>query len=104
MSGFEDRGKGFEAKFQADQEAEFKIVARRNKLLGEWAAREMGLADADVAPYAQTVVMADFEKPGDDDVLAKVLKDFQDKGIAHDERQIRKKMSELMAVAAEQLK
>jgi hypothetical protein len=102
MNGFEDREKGFEAKYRVDQEHEFKVNARRNKLLGVWAAELMGLDGEASETYAKDVVVADFEKPGDDDVVEKVLKDLADKGVAMDEAAIRKKMGELQAVAREQ--
>ena len=74
-----------EAKFTHDQEFQFKTIARRNKLLGLWAAEQMGISGADAEAYAKQVVIADFEEPGDADVLRKVLGDLTDKGIATDE-------------------
>ena len=103
MNGFEDRNKGFEAKYKVDQEYEFKVIARCNRLLGAWAAEQMGLSGDAANSYAREVVDADFEKPGQDDVVEKVLGDFSDKGIAIDEAALRKKMDELRAVAREQL-
>ena len=103
MNGFEDRGKGFEAKYKVDQENEFKVIAGGNRLLGTWAAEQMGLSGEAVDSYAKEVVESDFTKPGDDDVVEKVLGDFGDKGIAIDEAALRKKMAELRAVAREQL-
>lgn len=103
MNGFDNREKGFEAKYSVDQELEFKIIARRNRLLGAWAAEQMGLSGDAVDVYAKEVVAADFEKPGDSDVVEKVLKDFADKGVDLDEAALRKKMNELGAVAREQL-
>jgi hypothetical protein len=103
MNGFDNREKGFEAKYSVDQELEFKIIARRNRLLGAWAAEQMGLSGDAVGSYAKDVVAADFEKPGDSDVVEKVLKDFAEKGIDIDEAALRKKMGELSAVAREQL-
>lgn len=103
MNGFDNREKGFEAKYSVDQELEFKIIARRNRLLGAWAAEQMGLSGDAVDAYAKEVVAADFEKPGDEDVVEKVLKDFADKGLDVDEPALRKKMNELSAVAREQL-
>ena len=103
MNGFEDREKAFEAKYQVDQENEFKVVARRNRLLGAWAAEQMGLSGDAANAYAKGVVESDFTKPGDDDVVEKVLADFSDKGISIDETALRKKMGELGAVAREQL-
>ena len=103
MNGFDNREKGFEAKYSVDQELEFKVIARRNRLLGAWAAEQMGLSGEAVDSYAKEVVAADFERPGDSDVVEKVLKDFADKGIDLDEAGLRKKMNELSAVAREQL-
>ena len=101
--GFNDREKGFEAKFQHDQETQFKITARRNKLLGLWAAEHMGLGGADAEAYAKEVVIADFEEAGDDDVLRKVLGDLTDKGVGLDDKAVRKEMDALMATASEQI-
>ena len=103
MAGFDDREKGFEAKFKVDQELEFKINARLNRLLGDWAGELMGLAGEALDAYAKEVVVADFDRPGDADVVEKVLKDLADKDIAMEEADIRKKMDELRAVAREQL-
>lgn len=103
MNGFDNREKGFEAKYSVDQEREFKIIARRNRLLGAWAAEQMGLSGGAIESYAKDVVASDFQKPGDADVVEKVLKDFADKGIDIDEAALRKKMNELGAVARDQL-
>ena len=103
MNGFEDREKGFEAKYKVDQENEFKVIARGNRLLGTWAAEQLGLSGDAVDSYAKEVVESDFEKPGDDDVVEKVLGDFGEKGIDIDESALRKKMDELRAVAREQI-
>lgn len=103
MTLFDDRDQAFEKKFAHDQEAAFKAVARRNKLLGLWAAEHMGLA-ADVRDaYAKEVVIADFDSPGDDDVVQKVLKDFTDAGLSLGEKEIRQEMLRLLSVAKEQL-
>jgi hypothetical protein len=103
MNGFDDREKGFEAKYKVDLENEFKVIARRNRLLGAWAAEQMGLTGDAVDSYAKEVVESDFTKPGEDDVVEKVLADFGDKGIAIDESALRRKMDELRAMAREQL-
>jgi hypothetical protein len=103
MNGFDDREKGFEAKYKVDQENQFKVIARGNRLLGAWAAEQMGLSGEAADTYAKEVVESDFEKPGDDDVVQKVLGDLGDKGIVIDEPALRKKMDELRAVAREQL-
>ena len=101
--GFNDREKGFEAKYQHDQETQFKITARRNKLLGLWAAEQMGLGGADADAYAKEVVVADFEEAGDDDVLRKVSGDLTNKGIDLDKKAVRKEMDALLATAREQI-
>lgn len=101
MSGINDREKAFETKFAQDETLRFKVVARRNKLLGLWAAEKLGEADADA--YAKTVVAADFDRPGDDDVMEKVAADFTKKGIAIDAATIRSEMTRLLAVAKEQV-
>jgi len=82
MKNFEDREKGFEAEFKRNQELQFRVNARRNKLFGLWAAEKLGIQPEDAAnAYAGKVVEADFEKPGDSDVIAKVQKDLAAKGI-----------------------
>ena len=103
MSSFNDREKGFEKKFERDQEAVFKVTARRNKLLGAWAAQKLGLSGDEAESYAKSVVAADFEKPGDDDVLQKVLGDLTAKGIAATAADVRSQMDALMPVAREQI-
>ncbi len=100
---FNDWEKGFGAKYQHDQETRFKIIARRNKLLGLWAAEQMGLGGADADVYAKEVVIADFEEAGDDDVLRKVLGDLTGKGVGVDEKAVRTEMDALIAVAREQI-
>jgi hypothetical protein len=101
MTTFNEREKGFEQKYKHDQELQFKVNARRNKLLGLWAAQQLGLAGADAEAYAKEVVQADFEKPGDADVVAKVAKDLSGKGVT--ETQVRKELDRLLAVAKEQI-
>ena len=103
MTSFDDRERGFEGKFKHDQELGFKISARRNKLLGLWAAREMKLPAAEHDAYAKSVVMADLEKPGDDDVVDKVLADFKAKGIEMTDHRIRHQLSEFREVARQQV-
>jgi hypothetical protein len=76
MTQFDDRERAFETKFAHDQEMNFRIIARRNRLLGEWAARKMSLSDEETAAYAKEVVRADFEEAGDEDVIRKVLGDL----------------------------
>jgi len=102
MSTFDDREKGFERKFAHDAEQEFKVAARRNRLLAEWASGLMGLESVD--EYVRAVVKSDFEQPGDDDVLRKVFGDLKGSGVATSEGDVRMKMDELLAQAREQLK
>jgi hypothetical protein len=103
MTAIDDRQKGFESKFALDEELRFKANARRNKLLGLWAAEKLGKSGEAADEYAKSVVMADFEEAGDDDVFRKVRKDFDAAGIEQSDHQIRRTMDELMAVAAEQI-
>ena len=104
MTTFDKREEGFEKKFALDEEMRFKANARRNKLLGHWAAEKLGLTGADAEAYAKAVVMADFEEAGDDDVFRKVNTDFQAKGVVQSEHQIRRTMDELMEQAIAQIK
>jgi hypothetical protein len=104
MTTFDKREEGFEKKFAHDEELRFKANARRNKTLGLWAAAKLGLTGADAEAYAKSVVMADFEEAGDDDVFKKVRKDFDDKGVAESDHQIRRTMDELMAKAINDIK
>lgn len=100
---FDDRKKGFETKFQKDQELQFKVNNRRNKLLGLWAAAQLGKTGDAADAYAKEVVMADFDKPGDDDVLNKVLKDLEAGGKATDVANLRRQMTKLLDEAKEQV-
>lgn len=104
MSTFDDREKGFEAKYALDQDQEFRAGARRNKLLGLWAGGLMGLQGDNLDSYAKAVVKSDFELPGDEDVLRKVADDLKGSGLSTGEGEIRRKMDELMAQAREQVK
>ena len=101
MSTFNEREKGFEKKFVNDEEQEFRATARRNRMLGEWAAGLMGLEN--VEEYARAVVRSDFEQPGDEDVLRKVAQDLSDSGVALHEGEVRAKMDELLAIARAQI-
>lgn len=103
MASFNEREKGFEKKFEMDQETAFKVTARRNKMLGLWTAKQLGLDGAAAEDYAKSVVAADMEKPGDSDVVAKVLKDLTDKGIQTTEHRIRAEMDALLAEARKQI-
>ncbi len=103
MTTFNDREKAFEDKYQHDQELQFKVEVRRNKLLGLWVAEMLGLAGADAEAYAKEVVAADFEEPGDADLVRKIQADVQPKNLDLSEHRLRKKMDELVAVAKEQI-
>ena len=100
---FSDREKAFEDKFKHYQELQFKVEARRNKMLGLWAAELMSFGGADAEAYAKEVITADFEEAGDQDVLRKVLADLQGKNIDISEHRLRKKMDELMEEAKRQV-
>ena len=104
MTTFDKREEGFEKKFALDEELLFKAGARRNKLLGMWAAEKLGLSGPTADAYAKEVVMADFEEAGDDDVFRKVRKDFDAKGIEQSDHQIRQTMDALMEQAVAQIK
>jgi len=103
MSAFDERQKGQEAKFAFDAEKKFKAEARRNKLLGIWAAELMSLSGDEAKAYAAEVVAADFEEAGDEDVFRKVSSDLKAKGINIADDVIRQKMATLVAVANEQI-
>lgn len=104
MTTFDKREEGFEKKFAMDEELLFKAAARRNKLLGLWAAEMLGLSGADAEAYAKSVVMADFQEAGDDDVFRKIRADFDAKSVAQSDQQIRRAMDELMVTAVQQIK
>src|SRR5581483_8663854 len=103
MTNFEDREKGFERKFADDEELKFKATARRNKLLGLWAAGELGMSGDAAQGYAREVIKADLEQPGEEDVFRKIRKDFDAKGVQQSDHQIRRKTSELMGEAIAQI-
>ncbi|MCH8808771.1 MAG: DUF1476 domain-containing protein [Proteobacteria bacterium] len=103
MTTFDKREKVFEDKYKHDQELQFKVEVRRNKLLGLWVAELLGLSGADAEAYAKEVVRADFEEPGDADVIRKIQGDAAPKNLDLSEHRIRKKMDELTAVAKEQI-
>lgn len=88
MTQFDDRERAFEAKFAHDEEMKFRIVARRNRLLGEWAARQMGLTEVEAESYAKDVIRSDFEEAGETDVIRKVLGDLTAAGVDCDEDRI----------------
>lgn len=102
MTGFSDREKAFEDKFAKDAELQFKVSARRNKLLGLWAAKLLNLTDAETEAYARSVIAADFEEAGDDDVFRKVFGDLTAKGADVSEHEVRRAMEDTMAEARRQ--
>jgi hypothetical protein len=104
MTTFDKREDGFEKQFAHDEELRFKAGARRNKLLGLWAAEKLGLSGAEADAYAKAVVIADFDEPGEEDVFRKIRKDFDDKKVALPDQDIRRAMNELMAEAIAQIK
>jgi hypothetical protein len=104
MTTFDKREEGFEKKFAHDEELKFRAEARRNKALGMWAAEKLGLSGDAAAAYAKEVVVADFESPGDSDVLQKIRTDFDAKKIAITDLEIRRKMDELLNVAVSEIK
>ena len=103
MISFEDREKGFERKFAHDEELKFKATARRNRLLGLWAADLIGVTGEAAQNYAREVIKADLAIPGDDDVFRKIRADFDAKGVSQSDHQIRRKMADLMGVAVSQI-
>jgi hypothetical protein len=103
MAIFEDREKGFEQKYKHDQELDFKIKVRANKMLGLWIAGLFGLPADEADAYAKSVVTADLQRPGDDDVVEKVMADFKSRGIEMTERRLRLRMAETLAAARQQV-
>ncbi len=103
MSSFKDREKAFESKFAHDQELKFKATARRNKLLGLWAAEQMGLSGDAAEAYVSEVIRSDLEEPGDEDLFRKIWTDFQEKGVDLSEHQVRRQIQELMEEAIRQV-
>jgi hypothetical protein len=103
MSGFDDRKKGQEAKFAFDAEKKFKAEARRNKLLGIWAAELMDMSPEEAKGYATQVIASDFQEAGDEDVFRKVSGDLKARGVNIGDDVIRQKMASLVRVANEQI-
>jgi hypothetical protein len=103
MTTFDKREEAFEQKFAHDEELKFKATARRNKLLGLWAAEKLGLTGAEADSYALSVVMADLE-PGEDNAARKIRKDFDAKGVTQSDHQISRAVTELMAKAVADIK
>ena len=102
MTTFNEREKAFEKKYEHDQDLKFKVNARKNKLLGLWAAGLMGKSGADAEAYAKDVVLADYEKPGDSDVIEKLVKDLAAAGKPMEDHTIRKQAERLAEEAKEQ--
>src|ERR671912_1964536 len=103
MTQFNDRERAFESKFAHDEEMKFRMIARRNRLLGEWAARKMGLSEEETVSYAKDVVRADFEEAGDEDVIRKVLGDLTSAGIDCDDARIRETLGLKLVEARRQI-
>ncbi len=103
MTQFDDRKKAFESKFAHDEEMKFKANARRNKMLGLWAADLMGISGDEAQAYALEVIKADFEEVGDEDVYRKVKGDLDSKGLDISEHRVRKAMAEFLEQAKRQL-
>jgi hypothetical protein len=104
MTTFDKREEGFEKQFAHDEELRFKATARRNKMLGKWAAERQGISGAEADAYAKDVVMADFEEAGDDDVFRKIRADFDAKGVKLSDEEIRSQMFQLLAQAVAEIK
>jgi hypothetical protein len=104
MTTFDKREEGFEKQFAVDEELKFKATARRNKMLGLWAAGKLGLSGAEADAYSKEVVVADLEEAGDHDVFGKIRRDFDAKGVHESDHQIRRTMDELMAKAVQDVK
>ena len=104
MSGFDDREKAFEQKFQHDQDLQFKVEVRRNKLLGLWLAGELfGMSDDEASAYAKEVISSDFEEPGVEDVVKKVMADVEEHKVDFSEHRLRHRMEELLEEAKKQV-
>lgn len=103
MTTFDDREDKFEKKFAHDAELRFKAEARRNKLIGRWAAELLGKTGADAEAYVKEVIKADFEESGDDDVFRKLRKDFDAAGVNQSDHQIRRRMDECLEEAVKQV-
>jgi hypothetical protein len=103
MTTFNDRERAEEAKFARDEDSHFRVIARRNRLFGEWAAEKMGLSSAETEAYAKSVVQADFEEAGDEDVIRKLLGDLLAAGVETDEAIVRRALEEQSVEARRQL-
>jgi hypothetical protein len=103
MTSFDDRERAFESQYARDEEMQFRILARRNRLLGEWAAQLMGLSEAEAESYAKDVIRADFEEAGDEDVIRKLLGDLTSAGVDADEAKIREALGHKSVEARRQI-
>src|SRR4029078_4098790 len=103
MSGFDKRREGYESKFAHDEELKFRATARRNKLLGLWAAEKLGLKGDDAQADARAVIKTDMEAPGGEDVFRMLRRDFDAKGVDQSDHQIRRMMGDLMGEACTQI-
>ena len=103
MTTFDDRERAFESKFAHDEELRFRVIARRNRLLGQWAAKLMGLSDAEADAYSKDVIRADFEEAGDEDVIRKVIGDLTGAGVDCDETKVREAIAHKEVEARRQI-
>ena len=103
MTSFDDRERAFETKFARDEEMQFRVIARRNRLVGQWAAARMGLTPEETDAYAKAVVQADFEEAGDDDVIRKLVGDLTAAAVETDEAAVRRALEEATVEARRQL-
>jgi len=103
MGSFDDRERAEEARYAMDQQSQMRVTARRNKLLGLWAAGLMGVGGSDAEVYAKSVVVADLEEAGDGDVIRKVLADLTAAGITRTEAQIKEELARLLPVARDEI-
>ena len=104
MNEFTKRGEAFESKFAHEQALRFKAIARRNRLMGLWAAEQLGKSGADAEAYASSVVIADLKEPGDEDVVSKVVSDLQAAGVPSDQVQVKRVLEESMIRAMDEIK
>lgn len=104
MNEFTKRGEAFESKFAHEQALRFKAIARRNRLMGLWAAEQLGKSGADAEAYASSVVIADLKEPGDEDVVSKVVSDLQAAGVPSDQFQVKRVLEEFMIRAMDEIK
>ena len=104
MKKFDDREKGFEKKFQMDEELQFKMAARANKYLGEWCGSKLGKNEEEKKNYIQEIIKADMEEAGQEDVFRKIKKDFQEASMSIEETEIRDQMSRALLRAKDDFK